>query len=358
MVRWSYMEYRGWVDKIRTLLEFAENPASYAKILDIAVHNEWMAGNFREARAMVEESRKIWLQLGSAGTQGLAEAFYLSGMIPLQEGDYDEAVPFFEQSFELYQRCGDKWGMAFARFFLGNVASEKGEYDKAFVWMKQSLDLFRELGDPWGMARATQRLGELFLKQGFYEKARLYFEQHLSLDEELDFNQGFAVALGNLGTLYRYQGDYDQAEQYYEKSLAVGREFSIKQEGSFILYNLSMVALQQNNYSIARLRFLDYFEVARKIYEKLSACDLLVSFAAIAAGMGKPERAARLYGAVQALFETTDYRIPPFDQAEFDRHIQIARSQLGGATFEEFMAEGYEMTMEQAIAYALENSDE
>jgi len=49
------------------------------------------------------------------------------------------------------------------------------------------------------------------------------------------------------------------------------------------------------------------------------------------------------------------FRPLPFERAEFDRHIQIVREQLGEAKFEELAAEGHAMTMEQAIACALEN---
>ena len=77
----------------------------------------------------------------------------------------------------------------------------------------------------------------------------------------------------------------------------------------------------------------------------------------MAGGTKQSVRAAKLYGAAQALFGTTDHQIPAFDQAEFDRHIQMARDQLGEARFEALASEGRAMTMEQAIAYALENQD-
>ena len=48
------------------------------------------------------------------------------------------------------------------------------------------------------------------------------------------------------------------------------------------------------------------------------------------------------------------FRYDPKDRAEFDRHIQMARDQLGNARFESLVAEGRAMAMEQAIAYALE----
>ena len=51
--------------------------------------------------------------------------------------------------------------------------------------------------------------------------------------------------------------------------------------------------------------------------------------------------------------EKMEYRISPFNQAELDRHIQIARDQLGEKQFEALAAEGRLMTMEQAVAYAI-----
>jgi hypothetical protein len=44
----------------------------------------------------------------------------------------------------------------------------------------------------------------------------------------------------------------------------------------------------------------------------------------------------------------------PFDRIELDRHIQIAREQLGKTNFETFTAEGCAMTVDEAVAFALE----
>jgi hypothetical protein len=115
-----------------------------------------------------------------------------------------------------------------------------------------------------------------------------------------------------------------------------------------------MLALHRGKYPLANQYFRDYFTAARESLEKLRTCDLLTASAATAAGTNQTERAAKLYGAGQVLFETTDYQIPPFDQAEFNRHIQIAREQLGEERFEALAEEGRAMTMEQAITYALE----
>ena len=355
LVRWSLSEYRHWLDTIRALPDIGNHPATYARILNLAAHQEWVAGNFGQARCFVEESQVIWLKLGIDGERGLAESLYLSGMILMIHYNLNGATSYLKQSLELHQKCGDRWGVAMTKFLLGNVTLWNDEDSSALFWLTQSLDLFHELGDPWGVATSAERLGELFLKQGNYEKARLYFDQLLRINEGLHFHQGIGVALCHLGTLYRYQGDYDQATHFYEKGLTTSRECGSKWSSTNILFWLGLVDLQRNDYQQAKQKIIDYYNVARAMYEGgIGECDFLTGMAAVAGGTNQPERAAKLYGAAQALFEVTDYRISPFDRAEFDRHIQIAEEKLGGAKFEDLMSEGRAMTMEQAIQYALE----
>jgi hypothetical protein len=62
--------------------------------------------------------------------------------------------------------------------------------------------------------------------------------------------------------------------------------------------------------------------------------------------MGQPERAVRLWGAAEALYDSIGKHTDYYDRA-------AARAQLDDATFAAAWAEGRAMTVEQAIAYAL-----
>ena len=59
----------------------------------------------------------------------------------------------------------------------------------------------------------------------------------------------------------------------------------------------------------------------------------------------------------QTLLNAHSYCIDPFDQKEFNRHIQIARDQLGEAGFETLAAEGRAMTLEQAVECAMQREE-
>jgi hypothetical protein len=74
---------------------------------------------------------------------------------------------------------------------------------------------------------------------------------------------------------------------------------------------------------------------------------------AVAGEMLQPKHSAKLFGAAQSVVDSmSGYRMNLFDRAEFDRHIQIARGELGNEIFERVSNEGRGLTTEQAIALA------
>jgi len=353
-VRSHYSEMHNWFDRIRALPRVNDHPAMYAKVLNHAAQHKWMLGDFRDAQSLLEESRIIWLKLGVNGEQGLAKTLDWLGMVARWSmGDNNTAQPLFEQGFNLYQRHGNRSGMAESMFHLAIVEFDRNNIDLALSLFEKSMDLFRGLGDHWGVARVSQLLGQLFLSQGNYEQARFFFEQHLTIDEKLNFTEGIQVALRNFGNLYRYQGDYIQAEQFYEKSLLVCREYGLKDDISNILFSLGLLALHRNDYSQAAQFFTNFYDLARTVYGRISTCDLCMGLAAVAAGTNLPERAAKLFGAAQEILGTAENRFSPFDRTEFDRHIQIARNQLGKDTFDSFAMEGRELEFDHLVSFAI-----
>jgi hypothetical protein len=73
-----------------------------------------------------------------------------------------------------------------------------------------------------------------------------------------------------------------------------------------------------------------------------------------AAGLqGEPERAARLWGAVEALRESIGVPCPPVDLSRCQDSIAAARAALGSEAFAAAWADGRSMTLNEAIAEAL-----
>ncbi len=80
----------------------------------------------------------------------------------------------------------------------------------------------------------------------------------------------------------------------------------------------------------------------------------------MASVQGSAERSTRLFGAAEGLLEAVGapvYNYYKPDPSLYERTISATRSRLGEADFEAVRAEGWDMTFEQAVAYALEEDE-
>src|SRR5262249_12334285 len=86
----------------------------------------------------------------------------------------------------------------------------------------------------------------------------------------------------------------------------------------------------------------------------------LDSLAGVACTQGQPARAARLFGAGHAQRQVSHDNLmrawPIGARSDYERDIAAARAQLDEGIFTQAWAEGRAMTLEQAVAYALEGS--
>jgi hypothetical protein len=70
-------------------------------------------------------------------------------------------------------------------------------------------------------------------------------------------------------------------------------------------------------------------------------------------GKMSSRRAARLFGAAEALRAATGWRLSPAYGSGYERYLAAARAELGEATFAAAWIEGSVLTLEQAVAEAL-----
>jgi hypothetical protein len=91
----------------------------------------------------------------------------------------------------------------------------------------------------------------------------------------------------------------------------------------------------------------------KELQNKREIAESLERFATLAVGRRQPQRATRLLGAAAALRERIGAPLPPVDRADYDRDVASAHAQLDEVTFDAAWAAGQALTLEQAIAEAL-----
>ena len=82
----------------------------------------------------------------------------------------------------------------------------------------------------------------------------------------------------------------------------------------------------------------------------------LAGFAAIAAAQGKFEHAAILMASVETQLALIGIQLIYMDKKEYEHNLALLRAKLEEKTLAKFWAKGKAMSLEQAVAFALEET--
>jgi predicted ATPase/class 3 adenylate cyclase len=211
---------------------------------------------------------------------------------------------------------------------------------------EKALVIERKLENHSEVARVLIQLG---LVSGDLSEIRLETSQEgLALAREIGDKDGIALGLNVLGEIYRIQGDYPAAKQVYEECLPITREIGDQLREVMIISDLGLVAFNLDDFEQARARGIEAYKLALEIGDDWFTADGLSFSGGYLAGLGHPERAARLIGAGEAQLAAIGSRRQPGDQFELDKLIALVRSQLDDETFHRLYAEGESMSLEEA----------
>jgi tetratricopeptide (TPR) repeat protein len=163
--------------------------------------------------------------------------------------------------------------------------------------------------------------------------------------------------LDSLGHMAYLRGDYPQAAAWYEESLTLWRELGNRRGSADSLDSLAQVALAQGDFARATALLEQTIALCRDLDYRSGLAWSLQHLGTAAGMIGWPERAARLWGAAEALHEPAGKTMRIIDQTCYERIRATVHSQLGEAAFVTALTAGSTLTRERAIAYALETED-
>jgi predicted ATPase/DNA-binding SARP family transcriptional activator len=361
-----------------------------SKALNGAGDLAYCQGDYASARALNEEGLTIQHALGDKG--GIAISLNNLGSVDLVQGDYASARTQFEESLTMSRELGDRGCIAISLNGLGNAAYSQHDFDTARTLFEQALAILRELGDRRGIATSLEGLATLTTSRGDYDAARTLTEQGLAILRELGDRQGIATSLHNLGILASNQGDNHAARTLIEQGLAIRRELGDRRGIAYSLYSLGYITYSQCDFDTARTLFEESLVVYRemghsylihalgalghverekgnyaragalyqeslmlrmKMGDVLNVVQSLEDFAGLAGRQGQSVRAVRLLGASEALC-APHRRTLPVNASQDKRTVAAAWAALDAAAFAAAWEEGRAMTLEQAVAYAME----
>ena len=350
---WINYDYLGdGSEQLTHLLSQSAPPAERAKALNayglVAVH----LGDFQHADAAAKESFTLHESLGNQ--LGQADSQFITMWVNRQL-DINMGPAPFEENVEQYRALGNKEGLSRALWITGVYYNDNKEYFRASALLEESIMLCRNMGDISGASRALNSLGWQSMWRGDLSTARITLEESLEISRPLG-KVRVAAMLEGLGELSFRERNYQQAQTRLEESLKVMKESGQILYVRWLTVRLGYVAMRRGNIAQARAILAESQELFQKSGEKIGVVYALEGLASLAIIQGQPEQASRLFAWADAT--RAALRIPrqPIEQLDVDRDLATIRTQLDKEARAVAQAAGHAMSMDEAVAYALQGA--
>ena len=233
----------------------------------------------------------------------------------------------------------------------------QGDYDQSISLATEGLNLSRSLNDIQNVAFALNVLGLVATYKNEMNQALLLFEQALALRRELGNQVEIAGTLLNIGVIATYQ-NYLQAKSLLQESLTISLSNNDRALAALCLSNIGCNELYWGNHGPAATHLREALSVSFSLGDKDNGV-LCLEWLAAAIGAAPDDQnrlclSASLFGTVQTLRDTLGIVRPPLEQPFYETNLSFVRSQMSETAFSTAWAEGAAMSLEEAVAYALD----
>lgn len=338
-------------EKLSKLLQYpeaAKRTIARAKALyTLSILAVWQ-NDYVSLRSWSEESYDIYKELDDP--KGMAAGLYVLGL-PANRGD-TTSLSFLLKSLALYRAMKDRTDICDVLIVISQVSEDIVQRQ---VCLKEALALARERGDIITTAGALDNLGNLATDLGDYPQARSYFEESLELQRPLGA-AGYITTLYYFGNLEMNTGNLIQARAYLEETLTIGKKTGTTTTWQYLfsLANLGYIALREGDLAEAKETFKLSIQQFQKTKSQNGMVYVVEGLASLHVRQRRFERATQLFVWTDAMREKIGDHRPPVEQASVDKDLASIRSQLREDEFASLSANGRTMSVEQAIALALE----
>ena len=302
--------------------------------------------------------------LSPAGTnidQTRVRAYSALAMLFINHGEHQAGQVAARQAVALARQLDDPLQLARALHFLGMSAAFSGDETLAFDSLRESEALCRKFGYKDELAGVLQSLAyvtiEIYGPQA-EEQVQSYLEETLALSQGSVDPDAAVRTEGILARLALFRGDLQEARKHADLMLGLHRAMGDQLSVTGHQTSMAHVARQIGNYQEALALYRETLPDWQKMGHRGAVAHQLECFAFIAKAQEQGERAVKLMSAAEALREASSSQRTPQERIEYDRELAGARAAFDEKTFDWLWAEGQSMNMEQAIDFALGETDE
>jgi len=340
------------IDNIRAALDYARE-SDPPSALRLAGH----LGDYWHIRRASEGLRWLDAALQAAGDSAppgdRARAQLKRGLQFEFREQYDAATKATQAALALYRQADDHDGIADALCELAFCAWMLDNNIDAVTYAEAACRHARLAGNDALLGRALAVLAQALPA----DEGRALLEQAVVLLEQAGNCQWLVAAYSSVAYVALCEDRFAEAKRLLTLALAASEHLDDPTSKVFAIGNVGLANLFCGDLDRARQAFQHELSLCSPNAVRRCAGEGLAGLAAVTAREGEAERAARLLGAAQAVAPWT-----AGDQAVEDRlereFFAPARARYGEAAWRRAAEAGAALSLERAIAYALEESDQ
>jgi predicted ATPase/DNA-binding SARP family transcriptional activator len=282
-----------------------------------------------------------------------AQALVATGVLTDYNGFPEQAIPLLTEALHLARQSGDRWLSGHALLMVAWV-HRRIDPICAVRLMGEAEALAREIGDPWLLIQTLSTGGfmALYHDDGDVPQARRRFHEAEPLCRALGDPWLMSEIVYHLGLVSSVEGHSDVAEILFVESIQLSRELGDRRGLCTTLCYLAQVRLRQGDHEAAQRQFMEGLALSIEVNSIRGIEGVLEGMALLAQAQRKPQRAARLLGAAEALRATQKAPRMRLWQPAFDQVHCYLREELGEVRAAAYLGQGQRMTLQQAVNYA------
>lgn len=241
----------------------------------------------------------------------------------------------------------------------GNLYINFNEFEQGKSVLNQALPIFRKLNDEQNEARTMVLLGMSDIGQPeIPAQAIELIQKGFEVLKQNHNLGGMAHTLNILGEMYRVQGNIKNAKSCYQESLELSQECGDLVREAIQYANLGLIAYEEKEFQLAEQHIKQALACFLELDASYGKSYHLAMLAGPYLALGKPLRAARILGASVAGMESLESVFQLADKSTLDSFSKETYKALDEQDFRKAYEEGQRMSIEEAVIYALSNTDE
>jgi DNA-binding NarL/FixJ family response regulator len=238
-----------------------------------------------------------------------------------------------------------------------NLANHQGDYDAALGASVACVALAREIGDADSVASALLNLTHVqFVRRDFDSAAQVLEDEAIALATGSGNLRLLGVIRNNLAFRAADRGDYALARDILVECVATSRASG---EASFLAAQLDSLAWAQlglDDRQEATTAWNESLSLYRSVRDGWGMIWALHGLSSVATANADHKRAVRLMAAAARLAHEGSYEFDSWVPPNAGKSHLRSRSKLGKDKSAEAWAQGWAMTLDQVIEYAMRES--